>query len=188
MLLAQEVPVPKKTRILLVDDEPQVLSVIKRRLERAGHDVLACWDGTEAIALLAEQVFDVMVSDIEMPGVSGLKLLRAVREHDLDLPVVLMTGNPGLDTATDALEYGAFRYLIKPVPFDELNAVVKRAANVAQMAAQNGNMWKSSPAVNSGLATEPAPTRCWIARFRRCGWRTSPSSAPAIRAYSPTRH
>jgi EAL domain-containing protein (putative c-di-GMP-specific phosphodiesterase class I)/ActR/RegA family two-component response regulator len=134
MALAEGLPVPEKTRILLVDDEASVLKLIKRRLESAGHDVTACGGGAEALALLAEHAFDVMVSDIQMPGVSGLNLLRAVREHDLDLPVVLVTGDPGVDTATNAVEYGAFRYLIKPIPFEELDAVVTRAANVGQMA------------------------------------------------------
>ena len=134
MGIAQGRPAPEKTRILLVDDDTAVLRVIQRRLEKAGHQVVACGDGGEALAVLAEQVFDVMISDIQMPGLSGLALLRSVREHDLDLPVVLVTGNPSVTSAADAVGYGAFRYLIKPVPFEELNAVVTRAASVGQMA------------------------------------------------------
>ena len=122
------------TQILLVDDDDHVLVVIKRILEKAGHRVTACSQGGEALALLAERTFDVMISDIQMPGVTGLKLLRAVREHDLDLPVILMTGAPGVNSAADAVQYGAFRYLIKPVPMAELMAVVSRAVNVGQMA------------------------------------------------------
>ena len=132
--MAQGLPAPEETRILLVDDDAAVLRVIQKRLEKAGHRVVACGDGAEALAVLANEVFDVMVSDIQMPGLSGLALLRAVREHDLDLPVVLVTGNPGVKSAADAVGYGAFRYLIKPVPFEELNAVVTRAASVGQMA------------------------------------------------------
>jgi len=134
MARAQRLSAPEETRILLVDDDAAVLRVIQKRLEKAGHQVVACAGGAEALAILADQVFDVMVSDIHMPGLSGLALLRAVREHDLDLPVVLVTGNPGVKSAADAVGYGAFRYLIKPVPFEELNAVVTRAASVGQLA------------------------------------------------------
>ena len=130
----QRLSAPEETRILLVDDDAAVLRVVQKRLEKAGHHVVACAGGAEALAILADQVFDVLVSDIHMPGLSGLALLRAVREHDLDLPVVLVTGNPGVKSAADAVGYGAFRYLIKPVPFEELNAVVTRAASFGQMA------------------------------------------------------
>jgi EAL domain-containing protein (putative c-di-GMP-specific phosphodiesterase class I) len=96
--------------------------------------VIGCGSGDEALELLASQTFEAMVSDIQMPGVTGLKLLRAVREFDLDLPVVLMTGAPGIKSAAEAVEYGAFRYLIKPVPLEELTSVVGRAVNVCRMA------------------------------------------------------
>ncbi|MEI9948017.1 MAG: EAL domain-containing protein [Pseudomonadota bacterium] len=65
---------------------------------------------------------------------SGLKLLRAVRDHDLDLPVILVTGNPDLASATEAVEYGAFKYLIKPVEIDRLDEAVDRAAAIGRMA------------------------------------------------------
>ena len=130
----QGLPAREKTRILLVDDDSAVLSMTERVLKRAGHEVVACSSGDQALATLAKFEFDVMVSDIQMPGISGLKLLRAVRDHDLDLPVVLVTGNPDVKTAADAVEYGAFRYLIKPVLGDELNAVVLHAASIGHMA------------------------------------------------------
>ncbi|MES1184946.1 MAG: EAL domain-containing protein [Myxococcales bacterium] len=119
---------------LACPDDEQVLATIERRLAKAGNEVVSCRSGAEALAILANQTFDVMVSDIQMPGISGLKLLRAVRDLDLDLPVVLVTGNPDVKSAADAVEYGAFRYLVKPVPFEELTSVVGRAANVGQMA------------------------------------------------------
>lgn len=131
---AQGLPVPAKGLVLLVDDDASALTVMRRVLEKTGYHVVACNSGDAALAALENQTFDVMVTDIQMPGTTGLKLLRAVRDHDLDLPVVLVTGDPGVRTATDAVEYGAFRYLIKPVPVDELRAVVGRAATIGQMA------------------------------------------------------
>lgn len=135
MSIAQRLHLPEeRARVLLVDDDETVLGLTQRILEKAGYEVIACSNGAEALTALADQAFDVMVSDIQMPGISGLKLLRAVRDHDLDLPVVLVTGNPGVETATNAVEYGAFRYLIKPVPIEELRAVVGRAASIGQLA------------------------------------------------------
>ncbi|HTA89363.1 MAG TPA: EAL domain-containing protein [Polyangiaceae bacterium] len=123
-----------KKRVLLVDDDPKLLAATQRVLEGAGHHVVPCESGDAALAVLGAGAFDVMVSDVQMPGMTGLKLLRAVREHDLELPVVLMTGAPGMQSAVDAIEYGAFRYLIKPVPAAELRAVVSRAAAIGQVA------------------------------------------------------
>ena len=120
--------------ILLVDDDERVLSVLQRALTAPGVRVRTVSSGAAALAELACQSFDAVVSDIQMPGMNGLKLLHAVREHDLDLPVVLMTGNPDLKTATAAVAYGAFQYLIKPVENERLRAVVERAVNVGRMA------------------------------------------------------
>jgi EAL domain-containing protein (putative c-di-GMP-specific phosphodiesterase class I) len=134
MTKAQEFSHAPQTRILLVDDDLAVLRVTAWRLEKMGHLVVACASGSAALKALGKQAFDVMLSDIQMPGICGLELLRAVREHDLDLPVVLVTGNPEVTSAAEAVEYGAFRYLIKPVPFEELSAVVERAASIGQLA------------------------------------------------------
>jgi EAL domain-containing protein (putative c-di-GMP-specific phosphodiesterase class I) len=131
---SRALPVPEKTRILLVDDDSDVLEVTRRILDREGHEVVACTGGDDAMVRLARETFDVMISDIQMPGMTGLALLRAVREHDLDLPVVLITGNPGVKSATDAVEYGAFRYLIKPVHTAELNGVVLQAIAIGRAA------------------------------------------------------
>ncbi|HEX3854079.1 MAG TPA: response regulator, partial [Polyangiaceae bacterium] len=120
--------------ILLVDDDERVLAVVQRALAGPGVRICAAGSGAAALLELAQQSFDVVVSDIQMPGMNGLKLLHAVREHDLDLPVVLMTGNPDLKTATAAVAYGAFQYLIKPVEIDRLRAVVERAVNVGRIA------------------------------------------------------
>jgi EAL domain-containing protein (putative c-di-GMP-specific phosphodiesterase class I) len=134
MVKAQALPVPKKARVLLIDDDSGVLNVTQRVLERAGHEVVACSCGDDALVSLARETFDVMISDIQMPGVTGLTLLRAVRDHDLDLPVVLVTGNPGVKSAADAVEYGAFRYLIKPLHNAEFKGVVMQAIAIGRAA------------------------------------------------------
>jgi len=120
--------------VLLVDDEPVITRGYARNLTASGYTVEVAHDGNEAAALFRERAFDVIVSDISMPGMSGLELLRAVREHDLDVPVIMMTGGPAVQSAVEAMEYGALRYLIKPVEQSQLDEVVARAVRMHQMA------------------------------------------------------
>lgn len=126
--------VSPKGRILLVDDEPMIISAFGRMLSDLGYDVVPAQSGAEAITALAAGNFDVVVSDILMPGMDGMSLLRAIRERDLDVPVVLLTGNPSLDSAMKAVEFGALRYLTKPVDPGELAAVVRRAVGLRRVA------------------------------------------------------
>src|SRR6266700_2096088 len=120
--------------ILLVDDEPTIVRGFARILGAAGFSVQVAHDGREAADLARSKSFDVIVSDIAMPEMTGLQLLRSVREHDLDVPVILMTGGPAVESAVQAMEYGALRYLIKPVDSKQLEEVVARATRLHQMA------------------------------------------------------
>ena len=120
--------------ILLVDDEQSIARAYARTLGAAGFSVETAGDGRAAAAAARDRDFDVIISDITMPEMNGLELLRAVREHDLDVPVVLMTGGPAVDSAVRAMEYGALRYLIKPIDPGELEEVVARAVRLHQMA------------------------------------------------------
>jgi EAL domain-containing protein (putative c-di-GMP-specific phosphodiesterase class I) len=119
---------------LLVDDEPTIVRGFARILTSAGFSVQIAHDGREAAELARGMSFDAIVSDIAMPEMTGLQLLRSVREHDLDVPVILMTGGPAVESAVQAVEYGALRYLIKPVDSKQLEEVVARATRLHQMA------------------------------------------------------
>lgn len=138
-------------RVLLADDEPTLLRAYGRLLREAGYLVEAASDGTTAARLLAQSDFDVIVTDISMPGMDGVELLRRVRERDLDVPVVLMTGSPDVDTAVRAIEYGALRYLVKPVSTDELVTTVDRASRLHQMA----KLKRQALALHGQGATQP---------------------------------
>lgn len=121
-------------QVLVVDDERAVARVLARVLEAAGHQVSVCFDGTTALSLLERYDFDVVMSDLSMPGLTGIELLRAVRTRDLDLPVVLVTGTPSMDSAILAVEYGAFRYLQKPVQSELLRETVGKAIGLRRVA------------------------------------------------------
>ncbi len=121
-------------RVLVVDDERDLLEVLSEQLEAAGYEVVTAGEGRQALEALRSGPFDVVLADIVMPDLDGLQLLRAIREQDLDVPVVLMTGSPLVETAAQAVEHGALRYLVKPIPEDELLAVVQRAKRLHSIA------------------------------------------------------
>jgi EAL domain-containing protein (putative c-di-GMP-specific phosphodiesterase class I) len=121
-------------RLLLADDDPAVLRAYAQLLARAGFEVDTVASGTEAVLRLGVAAYDAIVSDLEMPGLDGVSLLRAVRAKDLDVPVLLVTGGPSVETAVQAVEHGAFRYLTKPVEPAELIALVTEAVRLHRLA------------------------------------------------------
>lgn len=121
-------------RILIVDDDDIMLKVCRSVLTRVGlsSDTVTCPDA--ALRRLGTNRYDAVVSDIRLPGMDGISLLRAVRQRDADVPLVVMTGSACLESAICAVELGALRYLQKPFSVDEfagvvLSAVKKRVAS-----------------------------------------------------------
>ncbi len=121
-------------RLLLADDEPEPLRATARVLRHMGYRVDTATDGTEALAALENASYDVVLSDISMPGVDGIELLRRIHAHDEDVPVVLITGAPAVESAVQALEHGAYKYLLKPVASERLEEVVQKAVQLRRMA------------------------------------------------------
>jgi EAL domain-containing protein (putative c-di-GMP-specific phosphodiesterase class I)/ActR/RegA family two-component response regulator len=129
-----EGPTVAHNRVLLVDDDEAVLRAYLAALTKRGWDVRTARGGEEAIAHLREGPFAAIVSDVAMPEMSGVEFLKAVREQDLDVPVILMTGAPELESAMRAYEYGAFRYLKKPVPVHLLDETLRVAVRLHDLA------------------------------------------------------
>jgi two-component system, NtrC family, response regulator AtoC len=116
-------------RILVVDDEPGIREFMTDALEADGHAVATAGDGREAARLLDERGFDVLVTDLKMPGLDGMALLRKVRAEQAELEVIVLTAHGTVETAVEAMKLGAFEYLAKPLSGpDELRLVVARAA------------------------------------------------------------
>ena len=125
---------PESARILLVDDDDLLLRSLTRVLKRTGREVLPCADAGQALMHIAQGDVDLVISDIMMPGWSGIDLLRQIRRVNLDIPVILMTGAPELASAINAVELGAMSYLTKPVAIDTLDETVERAVQLGRMA------------------------------------------------------
>ena len=121
-------------RVLVVDDERDLLDVLGAMLSDAGWQVDTAADGREALSLVDANRYEVVLSDIDMPAMDGVQLLREIRGRDLDVPVLLITGHPRVDTAVEALEHGALRYLRKPIRERDLLSAVEDAGRLHRMA------------------------------------------------------
>jgi EAL domain-containing protein (putative c-di-GMP-specific phosphodiesterase class I) len=117
-----------------VDDDPTVLFVIAENLKRAGFEVSSAENAFAALNRLGAGPLDAVISDIAMPDMSGVELLRRVHEHDREIPVILLTGRPSMETAIQAVEYGALRYLQKPVGSAALVEAVDNAVRLFRLA------------------------------------------------------
>jgi len=114
-------------RILVVDDEPAIVSLLSTILREKGWDVTGAHSGTEGIEKLERGRYDVILSDLMMPGDSGIDLLRAAKEIHPDVEVILMTGYATADTAIEAMRGGAFHYVGKPLKAQEVLNLVDKA-------------------------------------------------------------
>jgi EAL domain-containing protein (putative c-di-GMP-specific phosphodiesterase class I) len=122
-----------KARVLAVDDEEALLRYYQRAVGSAGYEVVTCERPTDALAELDKGRFDVIITDLAMPGMSGIELLRAVRTRDMDVPVIIITASPALETALQAIDEGALGYLVKPVRAEQLLSAVERAVGLGRM-------------------------------------------------------
>ena len=136
-----------------MEDDDAVASLYGRVLGNPDYRLYRAANGEEALSLVAETPFDAIVSDLVMPGMSGVDLLKSVRERDRDVPIVIVTGRPAVESAITAIECGALRYLVKPVLPRELRETVARALEVHE-AVRLSRRSRERP---SG-PTEPSPT------------------------------
>ena len=121
--------------VLLIDDDFSVRKMHAKVLSRAGFTIEAASGGAEALDLLEKGLrVGAIVTDLHMPGIDGLAFLRAVRKLDMDVPVIIVTGYPSLDSAVRVIEYGCFRYLSKPAPAAELVGAIRSAVSTHRLA------------------------------------------------------
>ncbi len=113
-------------KILVVDDEPSILSLLQEALSQWGYQVTCASTVEEALVALGTELFDAALTDIRMPDMSGLDLLRAIKKQDESIEVIVMTGYPTISSAVEALKEGAYDYLSKPLILDELRHLITR--------------------------------------------------------------
>ena len=157
---------PHLGRVLVVDDDPTMRRVCARVLGSEGWEVVVVDSGKSALATVRDHSarFDCVLSDVHMPEMDGFALIAAIRHHDDELPVLLMTGDPSLDGAVRAIDTGAVSYLSKPFDHETLAAGVARAARrhgVARMRRRASTAELES--VDTAARFERALARSWMA-------------------------
>src|SRR5690242_15703279 len=157
------------SRILLIDDDPGVRETMERTLSTAGYAVQSAASGEEGYELARGGAFDVILSDMRMPGMSGLDILRRLRDVRVDAAFIIMTGFGTVDTAVEAMKLGAVDFVQKPFFRDELLMRVRSATERRQLARQVDLLQRqvdppASAAILIGDSTAMARVKDVIAR------------------------
>lgn len=124
-------------KILIVDDERSMRDILSIMLKRAGYDVTLASDGDEAIAQLEKELFDLVITDLKMPKVGGLEVLKAVKELSPESVVLIITAFASADSAVEAMKLGAYDYLTKPFQIDEVQLIIRNALEKRRLSTEN---------------------------------------------------
>ncbi len=130
----------KTSRILLVDDEPNLRKVLGALLRQQGHEVHAEEDGAAAllrVKSVPSQTFDVVITDLRMPNLDGIGLIKELSQHEPNLPIIVLTAHGSVDSAVEAVKLGAFDYLEKPFDREQIRQVVDKALATRERSGQS---------------------------------------------------
>jgi len=130
----------KGMAILLVDDEPLIRLSMVDALEAVGYDVRAAASGTEGLEVLRQKAFDLIITDLRLPGVDGLTVLKATKDKSPETEVVMITAHGSVESAVGAMKLGAFDYITKPFQMDELLLIVERVGRVIALRRENQDL------------------------------------------------
>ena len=178
----KEVPVAQRSRILVVDDDPASRELLRKVLATEGHAVVQAADGREALAELARQPADLVVSDIRMPDVDGVQLLDGCARRRRTSRSILVTAFGNVEGAVEAIRRGAFDYLSKPYDVDGIRLLVRRALSQRRPGGREPRAAPAGPGqVPAGGRSSAAARRCSRSSRPRPGWRraTPPCSSRA---------
>ena len=150
--MSAPVMLPEKKQILVVDDEQNLRRVLSAQLVRDGYDVHEAPDGEDAIAFLKEHHIDLVITDLKMPKVGGMELLRAALRDDPSRPVIMLTAFATIENAVEALKTGAFDFITKPFDQNEVRQIVKKALRTRDLANADASRDITAPPVKDGKA------------------------------------
>ena len=128
---------PRKAHLLLVDDDPNTLASLSRAFRLAGHEATVCDNAARAAELLRTETFDLVLSDVVMPGKSGLELLEDLKKNGVKIPIVLISGQANIEMAVKATKLGALDFLEKPLSTDKLLVTVENALRLTRLEDEN---------------------------------------------------
>ena len=153
-----------RARLLIVDDEPDMVENCARILGRAGYDCLTATDPRRALGMLESDRPDLLITDIKMPDVDGMELLRHARELDPAMPVIMITAFATIESAVAAVREGAFDYLPKNFSVDQLRVAVDRALRHRGLQVENRNLreqLQQTYGLENIIGRSPAMTEPW---------------------------
>lgn len=147
---------PATGRVLVVDDHARARESMADILTHAGHDVRCCSSAVEALRLLDQRTFDVVITDLKMPGMSGLEFIRVLEQREVDAQIVMVTAHATVSSAVDAMRHGAFDFIEKPFDADQLEELVGRAIRHGGMIGRRSSVPASVGADVTMIGSSPA--------------------------------
>jgi signal transduction histidine kinase len=139
------------TNILVIDDEVAMLKTLSAGLEDMGYKVTTAVNGQEALALIKGQPFNIVIADIKLPDISGLEILETAKELNPETAVIIITGHASIETAVDAINEGAYAYILKPVAMEGLETIIKNALREQRLLLENRELVESLQLSNRRL-------------------------------------
>ena len=127
----------EKANILVIDDQESIRDSCKQSLSRKGYEVDTANNGEQGLDLLKKKSYDLVILDLKMPGLNGIDVLKKIKENDPEVVVVVITGHATIESAVDAMKYGAFDFIPKPFTPESLRMIVKRALNTREITLEN---------------------------------------------------
>ncbi|HEX6066110.1 MAG TPA: response regulator, partial [Longimicrobiales bacterium] len=137
--------------LLLVDDDPQIVGMLGKHFEKEGWTVFRAVDPTSCAEMYERERPDVVMLDLQLPGLSGLRLLEVLRSRDPDAAVIMLTGHGDIETAVEAMRLGAENFLTKPVELAHLSAAAGRAFEKVELRRRN-RFWSEKQIESTDLA------------------------------------
>lgn len=137
-------------RILVADDEVRLVMLLKSALEARGHEVAGVHSGQEALDLVSDEVFDVVLTDMRMEPVDGMAVIAGVKKNNPDTEIIVLTAYEDLQTAVQAMQAGACHYMTKPINFNDVAAMVEKYARVNALARENRSLKQAVAVINAG--------------------------------------
>src|SRR4030043_845963 len=127
-------------KILVIDDSMEILTLFPEYLKGEGYDVETSRDGANGISMMENKFYDLVLTDLKMPGVDGMGVLKYIKDHSSDSICIILTGYGTVKNAVEAVKLGAFDYLTKPVKMDEITITLKRALEFRDLKRENQNL------------------------------------------------
>jgi two-component system response regulator PilR (NtrC family) len=125
------------SKILVIDDEQSMRDFLSIMLKKEGHDVVAAENGSDALKAVQTEIFDLVISDVKMPGLDGIDVLKTVKEVSSETVVIMITAYATAETAVEAMKLGAYDYITKPFKVDEIKLIIQKALEKGHLRKEN---------------------------------------------------